>query len=128
MPNYIDISRNQLNKLIKELNVDVTLSSGASLAHPGLYPSVFKEIGINQRDEKRNKLIGTVTSKLPDVGNVFMVGVSYKDNKDNTPNEDFFEVQTDLEKVGKYKPSEFEKKFPEYKGMHRDIKDFFYEQ
>lgn len=126
MPDYIELTDVQINKLIKELNVEATLNSGASLAHPNNFPTTFVDLNIKKRYSKRNTLLGTITSKLPNQKDNFIIGVTYEDREDVTPNEDFFEVQIAQKKLVKYKPAEFEKKYPEYKGMHWGMKDIFY--
>ena len=121
-----DLTKEQLNKLIREVNIDITPASGVSLAHPKYFPNTFKEVGIQPRDSSRNTLLGTIVSKPTEFRDSFIIGVSYHDKIEDLSNEDFFEVDLNGQKIKKYKPSEFEKTYPEYKDKHKELKEMFY--
>jgi len=135
--------KNLIDKALKEINMfyeknrkkAFTASMGASLSfnlpnnrnqptHEELWlQSFLKPLKIGLREVTRNIPRGFLVTRPKSDPNSLMLGIVYYDKKDKGDNEDLINVS----KLGiaHLKSSEVIKKFPEYKGYHREFKKYF---
>lgn len=83
--------------------------------------NLLGEYGKGFRDTTRNKKIIATISRPKSNDKTRLLGITYFDKKDNCQNEDLFEISK--KGIIDMKKREAEKKYPEYKGYHRNTKE-----
>jgi len=98
----------------------LSMMVGATQALQGVFPDAG--LGIGRRDYPRNDYLGLVITRPAE--SILVLGVNYEDHKDGLDNEDILKLDINAGSITPYKPSDFEREYPQYAGTHRAKKDY----
>lgn len=98
------------------------IACGSTNIYPNQYSHVLHNLSENIRGITNNTLLGMIVTR-PSLQEI-VLGIVYDDHKEHAANEDFYIIHLNDRVIYKYKPSGFEKEYPQYYGSHKGNKDY----